>query len=578
MPVAVRAIVGSSSELLQVSVEVHHELNQHGWCFAEFRATNDQRPPAEQWLGQPLTVRAVEEDGTTVIFDGIVWQCELHYDIRAGYNVVVTGVTRSWKLEVTHDQNAFKNKNLSAIATALASADGATAQVSLSADEPWNYLVQWGVPDLRFLVQRTYDRGGWVRTTSTGIEIRDAFDSGHPVQWAGRLTHYAVVGRIGSPASTGTFYDPSNTISKTLTGVTAKPDFLGSNPMSGAVMSASQGVLPSSGLYRQSHAVNEQEFEGRLKIESVRNLSNAFVVGVSGEPRVSVGNLLQIESLPEGNGSCGVIKAVHTWTQADGYKNEFVATLAAKWMSAASPQTSPPARIWQVPDRPGLYPTGSWLEARHDRAWFNDPRTPLRPGGGTCSLIGESVGNSHFHHSQPFLGVVVARVMDNNDPNHLGRLKVQYIWAEEPTDWIRMASPSAGADRGFLFLPEKGDEVLVAFEDGDPNHPIIIGSLWNSANNCHGVRQPFRSPAGIDNNDVKRIVTKGGLRITFSDTPGEQGLTFVTPFGCSIKMLEKHPDTGFPMVAIETATGDIFLGAPEGRVHINSKFYSKEIG
>jgi type VI secretion system secreted protein VgrG len=92
------------------------------------------------------------------------------------------------------------------------------------------------------------------------------------------------------------------------------------------------------------------------------------------------------------------------------------------------------------------------------------------------------------------------------------------------------------------------------------------------------VRQPFRSPAGIDNNDVKRIVTKGGLRITFSDTPGEQGLTFVTPFGCSIKMLEKHPDTGFPMVAIETATGDIFLGAPEGRVHINSKFYSKEIG
>jgi type VI secretion system secreted protein VgrG len=577
MPVVVRASVGSASELVQVSVEVHHELNQHGWCFAEFRSTKDHRPPAEEWLGQPLRVHAATEDGETIIFDGIVWQCELHHDIRAGYNLVVTGVTRSWKLEVTHDQKAFRDQDLAAIAAEIAGEDGVSARVTLSSDPSWPFIVQWGMPDLRFLVQRAYDRGAWIRATPQGIEIRDTFDDVVPIHWAGRLVHYAIVGRIGSPASTGTYYDPSTTISKTLSAVTAKPTFLESHPMTDAVVSASQGALPSNGVYRRSHTTDEREFEDRLKLESMRNLSNVFVIGVSGEPRVAVGNLVQIEDLPEG-GSSGVVKAIHTWTQADGYRNQFVATLSSRWASFAPPQNRPPARIWRVPDRPGLYPTGPGQTSSGDPTFFNDPRTPLGAQQGANSILTDSLTSSHSHCWDPFLGVVVARVVDNDDPKHLGRLKVQYIWADKPTSWIRMISPHAGCDRGFLFLPEVGDEVLVAFEDGDPNLPVVIGSLWNSANNCHGVRLPFSSQSGVTNNDVKRIVSKSGIRITFSDTPGSEGLTFVTPFGCSIKMLQSDPQTGRSMIAIETTNGDIFLGAPKGRVHINSQFYSKEIG
>jgi type VI secretion system secreted protein VgrG len=577
MPVVVRASVGSASELVQVSVEVHQELNQHGWCFAEFRSTQDQRPAAEEWLGQPLQVQAQAEDGAAVIFDGIVWQCEVHHDIRAGYNVAVTGVTRSWKLEVTHDQKAFRDQDLAAIATEIAGEDGVSASVTLSSDASWPFIVQWGMPDLRFLVQRAYDRGGWIRMTAGGIEIRDGFDSAIPLRWADTLVHYAVVGRIGSPTSTGTYYDPSTTISKTLSGVTAKPAFLASVAMTDAVVSASQGALPSIGVYRRSHTTDEQEFEDRLKLESTRNLSNVFGIGVSAEPRVAVGNLVQIEDLPDG-GSAGVIKAVHTWTHADGYRNQFVATLSSRWVSFAPPQNHPPMRVWRVPDRPGLYPTGVGQNNSGTPMFFNDPRTPLNAQSGTSSILTDSLTSSHSHCWDPFLGVVVARVVDNNDPDHLGRLKVQYIWADKPTDWIRMITPHAGSDRGFLFLPEVGDEVLVAFEDGDPNLPVVIGSLWNSANNCHGVRQPFSSQSGVTNNDVKRIVSKSGIRITFSDTPGSEGLTFVTPFGCSIKMLESDPQTGRSMIAIETTNGDIFLGAPKGRVHINSQFYSKEIG
>src|SRR5262249_9582746 len=116
MAPSLRVFVGSANDLIQVSVEIHQELNQHGWCFAEFRATNDARPAAESWLGQMLRVDVIDEDGTVTIFSGFVWQSELHYDRTGGYNVVVTAVTLSWRLEVTHDQNAFRNKSLAAIA------------------------------------------------------------------------------------------------------------------------------------------------------------------------------------------------------------------------------------------------------------------------------------------------------------------------------------------------------------------------------------------------------------------------------------------------------------------------------
>jgi uncharacterized protein involved in type VI secretion and phage assembly len=572
MASSLRVHVGSANDLIQVSVEVHQELNQHGWCFAEFRAPNDARPTAETWLGLNLQVDAVDEDGSVTIFTGFVWQSELHYDGAGGYNVLVTAVTPSWRLEVTHDQNAFRNKSLSAVASDLCARDGVAVSVSVKDQTPWPYLVQWGLPDMPFLVKRAYERRAWIRATVAGIEIRDEFANGPTtINWLDKLLHVAVVGRVGPRAVRGTYYDPTTTLSKTVNDFTSNPSFLGSHRIGPAVLSASRKCVPPSAVYRTSHAVSDAEFQSRLGVESERNLSQVYAIGVSREPRVGIGNSVGLQRLPDGvdDGPCGVIKVIHTWTQAMGYKNEFVASLTSQWMSVAPPERHPPTRRWHILDRPGLFPT-----VREDGGSYSSGFSTV---DSNCERIIDSLGHSHYHLSQPYLGVVIARVTDNNDPKHLGRLKVQYIWADEPTDWIRLATGNAGFNRGILFLPEVGDEVLIAFEDGDPNFPIVIGSLWNSANNNEGVREPFVSPAGIANNDVKRICTKGGLRITLCDTPGEQGLTIVTPFA-SIKLLEKNSQTGLPMIALETENGDIFLGAPNGRVHINSKFYSKEIG
>jgi uncharacterized protein involved in type VI secretion and phage assembly len=172
-------------------------------------------------------------------------------------------------------------------------------------------------------------------------------------------------------------------------------------------------------------------------------------------------------------------------------------------------------------------------------------------------------------------GIVPARVLDNNDPQGLGRLQVQYFWQEDNhTCWLRMMSPHSGADRGFMFLPEIGDEVWVMFEEGDPERARVLGSSWNGV--LHPPREQFWGE-DITPNDVKRIVTKSGHRITIVDKPGKNSMVLATPKHLKISLIENSDETGDAMLTLHS-DGDIVLSAPNGRIHAHSKLFSREIG
>src|SRR4051794_11476852 len=78
-------------------------------------------------------------------------------------------------------------------------------------------------------------------------------------------------------------------------------------------------------------------------------------------------------------------------------------------------------------------------------------------------------------------GVAVAVVRENKDNSGLGRVQVSYPWYSQPraSYWARVALPMSGKERGVYFIPEVGDEVLVAFERGDLRFPYVVGCLWN---------------------------------------------------------------------------------------------------
>src|SRR5437899_1321842 len=91
------------------------------------------------------------------------------------------------------------------------------------------------------------------------------------------------------------------------------------------------------------------------------------------------------------------------------------------------------------------------------------------------------VFSSQSNNASRVQGLAVGIVTNNEDPENHGRIKVKFPWLADnhESDWARMAAPMAGNNRGAYFLPEVNDEVLVAFEHGSIDAPIIVGALWN---------------------------------------------------------------------------------------------------
>lgn len=111
-------------------------------------------------------------------------------------------------------------------------------------------------------------------------------------------------------------------------------------------------------------------------------------------------------------------------------------------------------------------------------------------------------------------GVYAATVLDVRDPKRLGRVRVRLARREAPgleRLWARLATLMAGEGRGTWFVPDEGDEVLVAFEGGDARRPFVVGALWSAS-----AKPPERmDKAGA--NPRRTIRTRGGHRIAFDD-------------------------------------------------------------
>ena len=108
-----------------------------------------------------------------------------------------------------------------------------------------------------------------------------------------------------------------------------------------------------------------------------------------------------------------------------------------------------------------------------------------------------------------------AVVKENNDPEKLGRIRVQFLWQLEQnsnvlTPWIRIAQPHGGDNKGFYFIPEVDEEVMVGFENGNAEKPYVIGTLY------HGQQHPG-SNWYTDSNDIKAIRTRNGHTIEIHD-------------------------------------------------------------
>ena len=116
-----------------------------------------------------------------------------------------------------------------------------------------------------------------------------------------------------------------------------------------------------------------------------------------------------------------------------------------------------------------------------------------------------------------------AKVTDNEDPNNLGRIRVQFDWQAQLDDgmmtpWLRMAQPYAGGGKGFSFIPEIGEEVMIDFEGGNAERPYVKGTLYNGVGDPDGKWLPNNNSS----NQIKAIRTRNGHTIEIHDE-GDNG-------------------------------------------------------
>ncbi len=220
-------------------------------------------------------------------------------------------------------------------------------------------------------------------------------------------------------------------------------------------------------------------------------------------------------------------------------------------------------------------------------------------------VISEILNESHQGRSDSarMQGNMIAKVVDNVDPEGRYRVRVSFPWladqySKETTSdggdskvqsfWARVTNGMSGGDFGSFFLPEIDDEVMVAFEDGDFSRPIVVGNLWNGEKTVPAKLKysPDQTEVDVSNssqsgkNDFRFIRSRMGHTLSFIDAEGKGGVSLRSNKSAElyiddedgkerIRLYDKDQkqwleiDTANKIITLETDTGDILIKAKE---------------
>jgi len=466
--------------VVEQSIHMPHActIRLHDWDFEkrQFQWVDDDRLKE----GKSIEVMMGYNDNLATVFEGEITMFEMDAAGHMVPNLVVHCMSKDHRLHRDRVRKTYQEVTDSDIVQQVASACGLQAQAdSLSTVRHW--VCQNNQTNYEFLKMlahrngcRMYADGDTLKfekfkspdSEDVEVEYGDSLRSIRP-----RKTTHGMVDSVSVHA-----WDMKQ-----------KQAILSTKSSSDGVKSAEVGVGTSGGQAASqafgsaTHAIVDVPVSSQAEADSIAqayidNRESSFVGGDGlciGNSGIAAGKTVSVKGVgTRFSGKYAITSATHTFTSAEGYTTQFGS-------SGKSPNT-----------------------------------------------ISDMLGGER--ENEPIMKdfIAVALVTDNNDPDGMGRIKVQYPWLMDDTSfWARMASPMAGPNRGIYFLPEIGDEVLIAFEHGDIHYPYMIGALWNGQDNPVEPNSTAVSGGKV----VHRVTkTRKGHIIMLDDTDSKEQIKYTT--------------------------------------------------
>ena len=417
---------------------------------------------SKDWLGESIVVKAAN----TPIFVGVVTNVQLHREGSDFGCIIVSGYSATYRMETAHSCFSWNDTTIGDVVKKLCAEAKVQLELNPAYKENKDYICQYEESDFDFIRRLAYQYQEWMYFDGTKLIFGKPRKLADPIILEYGTTLSSLDIGLQTLARSEQVFSYHSGADREMQRMT--PDLAyGHDKLSGDAFRASLGMFSKPA---RQHALPRISDESELinymgRKQAAETAETHYITAESQVPTLRVGSVVSLYSSflervgnisKESLGDFIIIEITHEVSQGSYYKNRFKAI---------------PATIKALPS----------------------PKVRM-----------------------PLAETQMATVLSNADPQGKGRVRVRMNWQTDgmQTGWVRVMTPDGGSssdvksNRGFVFIPEVGDQVLLGFRHGDPARPYVMGSLFNGVTGS----------GGFAANHKKSLTTRSGSTVTFDDT------------------------------------------------------------
>ena len=433
---------------------------------------------SKKWLGESIVVKAANKP----IFVGVVTNVQLHREGSDFGCIIVSGYSATYRMETAHSCFSWNDTTIGDVVKKLCAEAKVQLELNPAYKENKDYICQYEESDFDFIRRLAHQYQEWMYFDGTKLIFGKPRKLADPIRLEYGTTLSSLDIGLQTLARSEQVFSYHSGADREMQRMT--PDLAyGHDKLAGDAFRASLGMFSKPA---RQHAMPRISDESELinymgRKQAAETAETHYITAESQVPTLRVGSVISLYSSflervgnlsEESLGDFIIIEITHEVSQGSYYKNRFKAI---------------PATIKAMPS----------------------PKVRM-----------------------PLAETQMATVLSNADPEGKGRVRVRMNWQTDgmQTGWVRVMTPDGGSskdvksNRGFVFIPEVGDQVLLGFRHGDPARPYVMGSLFNGTT----------GGGGLEGNHMKSLTTRSGHTIKLNDSLSSLGITIKDIKGNSI--------------------------------------------